>query len=84
MSAELSYEIWAELKHHINVVDVSSAASSMIAILVDNDIDADEIRAAFKSDTDIKRALKQYLDDEVAEDIDLEEFDEDDDLDEDE
>ena len=49
MSAELSYEIWAELKHHINVVDVSSAASSMIAILVDNDIDADEIRAAFKS-----------------------------------
>ncbi len=83
MSAELSYEIWAELKHHINIVDVSSAASSMIAILVDNDIDADEIRAAFKSDTDIKRALKQYLDDEVAEDIDLEEFDEDDDLDED-
>jgi hypothetical protein len=82
MSAELSYEIWAELKHHINIVDVSSAASSMIAILVDNDIDADEIRAAFKSDTDIKRALKQYLDDEVAEeDIDPEEFDDDDDED---
>ena len=82
ISAELSYEIWAELKHHINVVDVSSAASSMIAILVDNDIDADEIRAAFKSDPDIKRALKQYLDDEVAEeDIDPEEYDDDDDED---
>jgi hypothetical protein len=46
---------------------------------VDNDVAPDEIRAAFKGDTDVKAALAAYikdLDDESEE----EDFDEDDDI----
>jgi hypothetical protein len=30
--------------------------------MIDNDVDVEEIKDAFKSDTDIKRALTSYLD----------------------
>ncbi len=34
----------------------------MVQILMDNDCDAEDIRNAFKGDSDIKRALTVYLD----------------------
>jgi hypothetical protein len=33
-----------------------------VAILIDHDQDVDEIREAFKGDSDIKKALTAYLD----------------------
>ena len=48
-----------------------------VSVLVDNDCDPDDIRVAFKGDTDVKTALAAYirdLDDEPEE----EEFDDDD------
>ncbi len=62
MSAEIAAEIWGELKRYINVVDRVEAAEQVVNIMIDNDIDVDEIQSAFKSDTDIKRALTSYLD----------------------
>jgi hypothetical protein len=38
------------------------AAESIVAILIDHDQDVDEIREAFKGDSDIKKALTAYLD----------------------
>lgn len=74
MSVELASEIWTEVKRYINSVDRNEAAETMVSILIDNDIDAEEIKSAFKGDGDIKRALADYL----KEEEELEEEEEDD------
>ena len=75
--SQLASEIWSELKRYINTVDRDEAAETLVAVLVDHEIDADDIRDAFKSDSEVKRALTSYLDD--ADDTeDSEEYDEDD------
>lgn len=80
MSVELSREIWNEIKRYVNTVDRDEAADTLVAVLIDNDVDADEIKSAFKSDSEVKRALASYLKDheeEIDEDIeeDIEEED---------
>jgi hypothetical protein len=74
MAVDLSHDIWNELKRYISTVDRGDAADSLVSVLIDNDYDAEQIRAAFKSDSDIKRALQSYLDD-TEEDLDEEEED---------
>jgi hypothetical protein len=56
--------VWHELKRFINVVDRAEAAENFISILVDNDCDPEDIKTMFKSDSDIKKALVQYLKDD--------------------
>ena len=70
--SQLASEIWSELKRYINTVDRDEAAETLVAVLVDHDIDADDIRDAFKGDSEVKRALTSYLDDTE----DSEEYDE--------
>jgi hypothetical protein len=74
MSVELSSEIWSEIKRYINSVDRNEAAETMVSVLIDNDVSAEEIKSAFKGDGDIKRALAEYL----KEEEDLEEEEDDD------
>ena len=62
MSVELSREIGTEIRRYVNTVDRDEAAEAVVAILIDNDSDVDDIRSAFKNDVDIKRALTAYLD----------------------
>ena len=62
MSEAIASEIWGELKRFVNTVDRAEAAETVIQILMDNDSDVEDIRAAFKGDADIKRALTAYLD----------------------
>ena len=86
MSEAVASAIWGELKRFVNTVDRAEAAETVIQILMDNDSDVEDIRDAFKGDTDIKRALTAYLDndkDYVEEDDDEEPEDEDYDEDED-
>lgn len=79
MSVELSKEIWNELKRHINVVDRNEAAETLVSVLIDNDVDADDIKSVFKSDTAVKAALASYVKDHQDDDLDDEdEYDEDD------
>jgi hypothetical protein len=72
MSIEVAAELWSELKRYVNTVDREEAAESVVSLLIDNDYDADDIRDAFKGDSDIKRALAEYLgnNDESEEDVD--------------
>ena len=63
MTVELSREIWDEIKRYINTVDRAEAAETLVAVLIDNDVDADEIKSTFKTDAEIKRALASYLKD---------------------
>jgi len=81
MSVELSREIWDEIKRYVNTVDRSEAAETLISVLIDNDVAADEIRDTFKGDAEVRRALTSYLKDHADEDEEDDEdlHDEDDD-----
>ena len=80
MSEAIAAEIWGELKRYVNTVDRAEAADTVIQILMDNDSDVDDIRAAFTGDRDIKKALTAYLDNDkdYAEEEEEEEFDDED------
>ena len=76
MTVDLASDIWNELKRYVNTVDRNEAAEVLVSVLVDNDCDPDDIRVAFKGDSDVKAALAAYikdLDDEPEE----EDYDED-------
>jgi hypothetical protein len=70
-------EMWSELKRYVNTVDRDEAAETVVAILIDNDCDVDDIKNTFKGDADIKRALTAYLDNDKSyeDDEDVEEED---------
>jgi hypothetical protein len=82
MAVNLANEVWQELKRYVNGMDRAEAAESLVGVLIDNDVSAEEIKSAFKSDSEVKQALKQYLDDH-AEDDDDEDYDNYDDEEED-
>jgi hypothetical protein len=83
MTVDLASEIWNELKRYVNTVDRAEAAETVVQILMDNDADVEDIRAAFKGDSDVKRALTAYLDndkdyveeEDAEEDEDFDDFD---------
>ena len=81
MTETVVSEIWSELKRYVNTVDRAEAAETLVNILIDNDVSADDIKATFKSDSDIKKALASYLnnhEEDEEDDEDEEEDDEDD------
>ena len=79
MTETVVSEIWSELKRYVNTVDRAEAAETIVSILIDHDSDVEDIRDAFKGDSDVKRALTAYLDndksyeDEDDEDVEEEE-----------
>jgi hypothetical protein len=80
MSVDLAREIYNELKRFVNTVDRDEAAETLVAVLIDNDINADDIKDTFKTETEVKRALTSYLKDhqDDEEDEDEEDFEYDD------
>jgi uncharacterized UBP type Zn finger protein len=83
MTVELANEIWSELKRYVNTVDRDDAAETLVSVLIDNDVGPDEIKAVFKSDSDVKKALVSYLrdqdDTEDEEEVEDDDYNEDDD-----
>lgn len=63
MSVDLASELWSEVKRYVNDMDRQEAAEVFINVLIDNDIDAEDIRTAFRGEPEIKKALQTYLDD---------------------
>jgi len=76
MAAELANEVWQEIKRYVNGMDRAEAAEALVSVLIDNDVSAEEIKSAFKSDSEVKQALKQYLDDH-ADDEEDDDYDDD-------
>jgi hypothetical protein len=66
MIESVASEIWGELKRYVNTVDRAEAAETVLSILIDNDCTVDDIKDAFKGDSDIKRALTAYLDNDKS------------------
>jgi hypothetical protein len=81
MTVELANEVWSELKRYVDTIDRDEAAETLVSVLIDNDIGADEIKAVFKGDSDVKKALTSYLrnHDEIEEIDDEEDIEDDDD-----
>jgi len=78
MSVTVASDLWNELHRFLSTPDRAEAADAVVAVLIDNDYDAEDIRAAFKGDKDIKQALESYLDDTDSDpEDDSEDFDED-------
>jgi hypothetical protein len=75
MTSQVASEIWGELKRYVNTVDRDEAAETLVAVLIDHDESAEDIRDAFKGDPEVKRALAAYLDTDKS-------YDEDDEYDE--
>jgi hypothetical protein len=67
MSLELTCEIWSEIKRYVNDMDRQEAAETLVSILIDHDIDAEDIRTAFRGESEVKKALQTYLEDEEEE-----------------
>ena len=80
MTETVASEIWSELKRYVNTVDRADAAETIVSILIDHDSDVEDIRDAFKSDSDIKRALTVYLDNDKDYTEDEEDINEDEEI----
>ena len=72
MHSDVASEIWSEIKRYVNTVDRQEAAETLVAVLIDHDEDVEDIRNAFKNDSDVKRALTAYLDNDKSHDDDEE------------
>lgn len=83
MSVELSKEIWDELKRYVNPQDREEAAETLVSVLIDNDVDASDIKDVFKSDSGVKAALASYLKDHADDEEDDEDYEDDYDEDDD-
>ena len=68
MSEQLVADIWSEIKRYVNPHDRAEAADTVLSVMIDHDLDAADIRAAFGSDPDMKAALAAHLDDDATED----------------
>jgi hypothetical protein len=79
MSVDLANEVWQELKRYVNGMDRAEAAEALVSVLIDNDVSAEEIKSAFKSDIEVKQALKQYLDDHAEDDEEEDDYNEEED-----
>jgi hypothetical protein len=78
MSVTVANDLWNELRRFLSTPDRAEAADAVVALLIDNDYDAEDIRSAFKGDKDIKQALESYIDDTDDDpEEDLEDLDED-------
>jgi hypothetical protein len=79
MSEQLVADIWSEIKRYVNPHDRAEAADTVLSVMIDHDLDAADIRAAFGSDPDMKEALAAHLDDAEDDDyVEDEDFDDED------
>jgi len=81
MSVDLAAAVWEELKRYIGSMDRVEAADALVSLLVDSNFDSDDIRDAFRGDSEVKKALNAYLKDHA--DDESEESDDDDNDDDD-
>ena len=75
MDLELHLLVWKELREHFTGSELQDAAEDFVRILIEHGADAEKI-SEYSIDTEIKEALKDYIE---FEDDDIDEFDEDED-----
>lgn len=81
MSITLVAEVWRALKGEMDENNLVYAAESLINVLIDNDYDTADIKEAFRRDTVVMEALKDYSAAQEEEEEDYEEEEEEEDYD---
>ena len=76
MSITILAEVWRALKHNIDESNLPDAAESMVSILIENDYEASEIKEAFRRESDIMDALRDYNSQFEEEEYEEEEYEE--------
>lgn len=76
MSLNTISEVWENLRQHINPMDRNDAADALVSTLLDNDYDVDDIKEAFRNDSEIRSVLASYDDENDHLDDDDEEEEE--------
>jgi homoserine dehydrogenase len=77
MNLDFVNEVWDALRSHIDFNDRGEAADSLVNLLIDNNYEAEDIKAAFKGDKEVITALKEYIAQHDVEES-YEDYDEDD------
>ena len=62
MSVEIVSEIWDTMSDYLCNSDKIEAADTVVSILIDRDISAEEIKTAFEGNKYINEALSAHLD----------------------
>jgi hypothetical protein len=62
MNLDFVREVWDAMRSHIDFNERTEAADTLINLLIDNNYETDDIKEAFRGDTEMLKALKGYVD----------------------
>jgi len=83
MSITVIAEVWRALKVEIDGANLTDAADSLVNILIENDYETAEIKEAFRRESEVMDALRDYNSQYEEEEYE-EEYEEDEDTEDDE
>lgn len=81
MSIAVIAEVWRALKVEIDGANLTDAADSLINVLIDNDYETADIKEAFRRESEVMEALREYNSQYEEEEYEEEAEEEDDDYD---
>ena len=77
MSITVIAEVWRALKFEIDGSNLPDAAETLVNVLIENDFETADIKEAFRRDTEVMQALRDYIEEEEFEEEEFEEEEED-------
>jgi hypothetical protein len=84
MSITVIAEVWRALKFEIDGSNLPEAAETLVNVLIENDFDPAEIKEAFRRETEVMQALRDYNSQYEEEEYEEEDYEEDEDNEDDE
>jgi hypothetical protein len=60
MSITVIAEVWKALKHEIDDANLDDAAETLVNVLIDNDYETAEIKGAFRGESEVLGAIRDY------------------------
>jgi hypothetical protein len=69
MNLDFVREVWDAMRSHIDFNERTEAADTLINLLIDNNYETDDIKEAFRGDTEMLKALKGYVDQHDEEEL---------------
>jgi len=83
MSITVIAEVWRALKFEIDGSNLPDAAETLVNVLIENDFEPADIKEAFRRETEVMQALRDY-NSQFEEEEEYEEYEEDEDNEDDE
>ena len=84
MSITVIAEVWRALKFEIDGSNLPDAAETLVNVLIENDFEPADIKEAFRRETEVMQALRDYNSQYEEEEFEEEEYEEDEDHEDDE